>query len=347
MPNRASMTLKAHVVTDPVTGFVYPPEWVSACRDSGSLELVTSGLGVLTSGGDVLRRGYTTGTTAAAACKAAILSFGNLVCEVRIRIPCGLTVTIPVEGKDGHARASKYAGDYPGDATDGVVFEAVAFPAPNGIILSAGSGIGRWERDTPRFRKGEPAISPTALQTILDAMIDAMRETGLSGARVELSVPEGEDVATRTLNPRVGIAGGISILGSTGLVEPWDDHLTSSMLDRIQRSDRIVLTTGRLGLRFSRLLFPGYEAILAGARLREALERARGEVILCGLPGLILKFLDPDILAGTGCLTVEELSMKPGFEHTLDEIFTRMREEYPGLRVVIVSREGNILGDSA
>lgn len=340
------MNREGNPVTDPVTGFVYPPEWVSACQDSRSLDLVTSGLGVLTSGGSVLKRGYTTGTTAAAACKAAILSMKDPVCDVRVHIPCGLTVTIPVEGRDGHARASKYAGDYPGDATAGVVFEAAAYPARRAIVLSAGSGIGRWERDTPRFRKGDPAISPAALETILDAITDALRQTGFSGARVELSVPEGEAVAAQTLNPRIGVTGGISVLGSTGLVEPWDDHLTGSVLDRIRRSDRIVLTTGRLGLRYSRLLFPGHEAILAGARIREALDLAKGEVILCGLPGLILKFFDPDILAGTGCITVEELSMKPGFSHTLSEVFIRMREKYPQLRVVIVSREGNVLGDS-
>lgn len=340
------MNREGNPVTDPVTGFVYPPEWVGACRDPCSLDLVTSGLGVLTSGGSVLKRGYTTGTTAAAACKAAILSIKDPVCDVRVPIPCGLTITIPVEGRDGHARASKYAGDYPGDATAGIVFEAAAHPARHGIVLSPGSGIGRWERDTPRFRKGDPAISPSALQTILDAITDALRETGFSGARVELSVPEGEVVAARTLNPRIGVTGGISVLGSTGLVEPWDDHLTRSVLDRIQRSDRIVLTTGRLGLRYSRLLFPGYEAILAGARIREALDLAKGEVILCGLPGLILKFLDPDILAGTGCLTVEEFSMKPGFSRTLSDVFTRIGEKYPQLRVVIVSREGNVLGDS-
>jgi len=340
------MNREGNPVTDPVTGFVYPPEWVSACQDSWSLDLVTSGLGVLTSGGSVLKRGYTTGTTAAAACKAAILSMKDPVCDVRVRIPCGLTVTIPVEGRDGHARASKYAGDYPGDATAGVVFEAAAYPARHGIVLSAGSGIGRWERDTPRFRKGDPAISPAALETILDAITDALRQTGFSGARVELSVPEGKAVAARTLNPRIGVAGGISVLGSTGLVEPWDDHLTGSVLDRIRRSDRIVLTTGRLGLRYSRLLFPGHEAILAGARIREALDLAKGEVILCGLPGLILKFFDPDILAGTGCITVEELSMKPGFSHTLSEVFMRIGEKYPQLRVVIISREGNVLGDS-
>ncbi len=347
MPKIPPVTTEGNPITDPVTGFTYPQDWVNACRDSHLMDLVYSGLGVLTSDGNVLKRGYSTGTTAAAACKAALLSLKNPVNDVRIRTPCDLTITIPVEGRDGHSRVSKYPGDYPEDATAGIVFEASASPDHHGIILNSGKGIGRWERDTPRFRKGEPAISPAALQTILDAITEAMQEAGLAGTRIELSVPDGEAVAARTLNPRLGVMGGISVLGTTGLVEPWDDHLSGSVLDRIRRSDRVVLTTGRLGLRYSRLLFPGRDVILAGSGIPEALEQARGEVILCGLPGLILKFLDPDILAGTGCVTVEELSLRPGFEEILTKAFGRMRRSYPNLRVVILSRDGTVLGDSA
>lgn len=346
MPKTPPVKSEGNPLTDPVTGFTYPKDWVSACRDSHLMDLVRSGLGVLTSDGKVLKRGYSTGTTAAAASKAALLSLKNPVADVRIRTPCGLTITVPVEGRDGHSRALKYPGDYPEDATAGIVFEASAFPDHHGIILNSGRGIGRWERDTPRFRKGEPGISPAALQTILDAITEAMQEAGLAGARIELSVPDGEAVGARTLNPRLGVVGGISVLGTTGLVEPWDDHLAGSVLDRIRRSDRVVLTTGRLGLRYSRLLFPEHEVILAGSCLAEAVEQAGGEVILCGLPGLILKFLEPDILAGTGCVTVEELSQRPGFKDILTSIFGRMQRSYPDLRVVILSRDGTVLGDS-
>jgi cobalt-precorrin-5B (C1)-methyltransferase len=176
--------------------------------------------------------------------------------------------------------------------------------------------------------------------------VEGLTETGLSGARVVLSIPDGAQVAASTLNPKVGIEGGISILGTTGLVEPWDDHLTESVAERVRNADRVVLTTGRIGLRFSRLLFPDHEAVLAGAKLAEALSGADGEVILCGLPGLILRFLDPGILDGTGCMTVEELSATPVFEQRMAAAFRKGKECYPALRVVVIDRRGIILGDS-
>ena len=346
MPSSTQPDPDGRTITDPVTGFVYPAEWVSACRDPGLRALASSGLGVLTSNGRVLRRGFTTGTTAAAACSAAILSLRAPVREVQVRIPCGLLVSVPVRSVGGHAEAEKFAGDYPGDATAGITFSADARPQEEGIVLVAGAGIGRFSRDTPRNRAGEPAISQAALQCIMDSIDRAAREIGLSAVEVSLSVPKGEIIAAETLNPKVGIISGISVLGTTGLVEPWDDHFTESMLERVERAERLVITTGRLGLRYSRLLFPDHEVVLAGARIREALERARGEVILCGLPGLVLKFLDPDILKGTGCATVEELSGRPGFGRLVAGIFEKTRTAFPGLRVVVLSRGGDVLGDS-
>ncbi|OPX66533.1 MAG: putative cobalt-precorrin-6A synthase (deacetylating) [Methanoregulaceae archaeon PtaB.Bin009] len=346
MPSNTQPDPDRTTITDPVTGFVYPEEWVSACRDPGLRALASSGLGVLTSSGRVLRRGFTTGTTAAAACGAAILSLRGPVREVRVRIPCGLLVSVPARSEGGHAEADKFAGDYPGDATAGVTFFADARPRGQGIVLIAGAGIGRFARDTPRNSAGDPAISQAALQCIMDAIDSAAREIGLSGVEVSLSVPKGEIIAAETLNPKIGILSGISVLGTTGLVEPWDDHLTESMLERVQSAERLVITTGRLGLRYSRLLFPDHEVVLAGARIREALERARGEVILCGLPGLVLKFLDPDILEGTGCATVEELSGRPGFGRLVAGVFEKTRTAFPGLRVIVLSREGEVLGDS-
>ncbi|HOT02623.1 MAG TPA: cobalt-precorrin-5B (C(1))-methyltransferase [Methanolinea sp.] len=346
MPKSTRPDPEGTTITDPVTGFTYPVEWVSACEDPELRQLASSGLGVLTSGGRVLRRGFTTGTTAAAACSAAILSLRGPVQEVQIHIPCGLLVAVPACGVRGHAEAEKFAGDYPGDATAGVTFSADARPIDQGIVLLAGTGIGRFARDTSRNRAGEPAISRAALQCIMDAIDSAAREIGLSAVEVSLSVPKGEIVAAKTLNPRLGILSGISVLGTTGLVEPWDDHLTESMLERVESADRLVITTGRLGLRYSRLLFPEHDVVLAGAKIREAVERARGEVILCGLPGLLLKFLDPEILEGTGCATVEELSGRPGFDRLLEGVFMRSRIQYPGLRVIVLSRQGDVLGDS-
>jgi cobalt-precorrin-5B (C1)-methyltransferase len=108
----------------------------------------------------------------------------------------------------------------------------------------------------------------------------------------------------------------------------------------------VVLTTGRTGLFFSRLLFPDFEVVLAGARLKDALGAAQGDVILCGLPGLILKFIDPEILSGTGCATIEDLSGQPQFQERMQEAFRRGKRLYPRLRVVVIDRKGSIVGDS-
>ena len=89
---------------DPVTGIPYPDAWVSACTSPGALALAASGLGVLTADGMVLRRGLSTGATAAAAAKAAILSLADPIHEVGLRLPCGIEVTVPVEAASGTAR---------------------------------------------------------------------------------------------------------------------------------------------------------------------------------------------------------------------------------------------------
>lgn len=343
MPNSLA---KTECITDPVTGFHYPAAWVAACRDPAGLALVRSGLAVLTSAGTVLRRGFSTGTTAAACCKAAILSVKREISDVTLTIPSGLTVTVPVSGSGGRASCRKYAGDYPADATAGILFIAEYRQNEPGIELVPGEGIGRFVRDTPRYRAGQPAISRPAQECISRAMEEAVAETGLPGASVLLTLPDGVRVGAETLNPKVGIARGISLLGTTGLVEPWDDHLTASVLERVSASERLVITTGRIGLRFARLLFPDHDVILAGAKIREALSAAHGEVILCGLPGLVLKFFLPDILEGTGLATVEELSYHPEFEERMQKAFLIAAENFPDLRVVVIDRDGTILGDS-
>ncbi|NYT20218.1 MAG: cobalt-precorrin-5B (C(1))-methyltransferase [Methanomicrobiales archaeon] len=333
-------------VTDPVTGFTYPEPWIRKASGRDDLALARNGLAVLTSSGTILRRGFTTGTTAAACCKAAILSLVRPVESVDVTVPCGLTVTVPVAGSGGQAECRKYAGDYPTDATAGLLFVARCTVRPDGMELIPGVGIGRFVRDTPRHQTGEPAISMPARDCIFTAMEEGLRETGLDGAQIMLAIPDGARVGAATLNPKVGIEGGISILGTTGLVEPWDDHLSASVAERVGHADRVVLSTGRIGLRYARLLFPDHEAILAGAKLAEALSAADGEVVLCGLPGLILRFLDPGILDGTGCMTVEELSGRPGFERKMEGAFHTAKERYPGLRIVVIDRKGVIMGDS-
>ncbi len=331
---------------DPVTGFLYPAKWVEKASDPAGLALVADGFAVLTASGAILRRGYTTGTTAAAACKAAILSLSGDVAKVSIKLPCGLVADLPVAARAGRASCGKYAGDYPSDVTAGIEFVAEAVMAQDGLSLVPGPGIGRFVRDTPRYKKGAPAISETPLASILSSMEEALLLTGLSGATVSLSIPEGERIARKTLNPRVGIEGGISVLGSTGLVEPWDDHLEESVQARVAGSTNVVITTGRVGLRYARMLFPDREVVLAGGRIGEALSAAKGEVTLCGLPALILKYIEPHILEQTGYATVEELAASPAFLPVVVPILAEYRKVHPGIRVVLVNRDGEIIAES-
>jgi cobalt-precorrin-5B (C1)-methyltransferase len=329
---------------DPVTGFEYPEAWVRAARTPSLLADVERGLALLTADGTVLRRGFTTGTTAAAACKAAILSLAGEVDRVSLILPCGIPVEIFARGQDGRGSCVKDAGDHPSDATAGLEFIAEAEESEGNLAVEFGKGIGRYTRDIPGHTPGSPAVSETALSSILHASLEGLEEAGCHGARVLLLVPGGREAAVRTLNPRLGIEGGISVLGTTGLVEPWDEHLVASVLERVRASGCPVLTTGRTGLRYSRLLFPGREVILVGGRIREALEAARGDAILCGLPGLILREINPGILEGTGCRTVEELLARDGWREAVEPSLAAFHERMPGIRIVLFDRSGRVLG---
>ena len=337
---------------DPVTDFSYPDAWVAACSTSGLLPDVERGFAVLTATGTVLRRGFSTGTTAAAACKAAVLSLKGPEppSRVRITLPCGIAADIPVEipagSLPGTARCRKDAGDYPGDVTAGIVFAAEVTGSREGVELVPGDGIGRFVRDTPRYPEGSPAISPAPLACILRSIEEACEETGMTGVQVKLSIPDGKEVALRTLNPKVGIEGGISILGTTGFVEPWDDHLGESATERIAATVHPVLTTGRIGLRFARMMFPDHEVVLVGSRLRESIAAVNGSGTLIGLPGLILRFIRPEILDGTGYQTVEEFSLDRKFSGRMKEALQMFREQYPRIQVVLIDRSGSVIGES-
>ncbi|MDY3202879.1 MAG: cobalt-precorrin-5B (C(1))-methyltransferase, partial [Methanocorpusculum sp.] len=175
---------------DPVTGFAYPESWTEKCRDEKALAAAKSGFGLLTSTGAVLRRGFTTGSTAAAACYAAVASLAFPVASAPILLPCGILAEIPAVGKDGKGHARKFSGDYPNDITAGILICAKASPAGE-ISLETGEGVGRFVRETPRYQKGAAAVSPPAKKEILDAISSACRAAGLPGASVILTIPDG------------------------------------------------------------------------------------------------------------------------------------------------------------
>jgi cobalt-precorrin-5B (C1)-methyltransferase len=325
---------------DPVNNFQIPEEWIARAKlPSRELKAgISSGRYVLLSDGSLLRRGYTTGTTAAAAAKAAVLSLKKDVSEISVPTPIGIRVTLPVRASHGKAVAIKDKGDHASDVTGGIEIIAEAREYET-IVIKAGAGIGS--------KKGSPAINPSPMRQIEEAIKEALAETGLRGAHLTISVPKGKDIAKQTLNEKIGITGGISILGTTGFVEPWNEHLGETKEELIRSEDKIVLTTGRLGMRFSHMLFPDYTIILIGSDISRGLKAAKdkNDVIICGLAGLILKWASPRLLKGSGYLTVQEMVDDNPDNPLIDRGLSEAAGA-SGKRVVLLNRDGTILRDS-
>jgi cobalt-precorrin-5B (C1)-methyltransferase len=177
-----------------------------------------------------LRRGWTTGACATAAAKAAYLGWrsGDFPDPVEIVLPGGARPALSLafaEPSEGGARAGvvKDAGDDP-DVTHGaLVIATVRAGAPGaGVTFRAGPGVGTVTRAGLPLPPGEPAINPVPRQMIRDNLEEAARSTGGPlDVEVEISIRGGEAIALKTLNPRLGIVGGLSILGTTGVVVPY------------------------------------------------------------------------------------------------------------------------------
>lgn len=329
---------------DPINKFRIPQEWINK-TNIPSDELtrgVSSGLLVVLSNGNILHRGFTTGTTAAAAAKAAVLSLVKQVDSVSVPTPSGIRARLDVRTSKGKAQVEKISGDHESDATRGLIFRARAVPSSTTLLI-ANKGIGIVTRDGLQAKKGYPAINPVPKAQIMDAINEALEETGYSEVTVTISIPNGEKIGATTLNPVVGVMGGISILGTTGFVEPWSDHLGETKIELINNASRVVLTTGRTGMRYSEMLFPDHTVVMMGSRLDEGLKACKGETVICGLPGLILKWAVPDILYDTGFNTVQELVDANRKDRIIDSAILKVVEKSKGARVVLVDRDGVVI----
>jgi cobalt-precorrin-5B (C1)-methyltransferase len=333
---------------DPVNNFKIPEEWIArAGQPREELEKkVASGMIVVLSDGSVLKRGYTTGTTASAAAKAAVLSLKKTIDSVSVPTPVGLRAYLKVsESSPGHAVVKKISNDHESDITRGIEFVGEARET-EGIQILGGKGIGIVRRDGLQVPRGQPAINPNPMEQIKAAVKEAVEELGLKGAEVTISIPEGERIGRETLNSRIGVEGGISVLGSTGFVEPWNDHLGEMKGDLIRGTDKVVLTTGRIGMRYSHMLFPEYTVVMVGSRISEGLESASGDIIICGLPGLVLKWGNSEMLKDSGYVTVVEMLEKAPEHERMKEAFEMAVEKGKGARIVVIDRDGSVLMDS-
>ena len=206
-----------------------------------------------------LRTGFTTGacaTAAASAATSALLGAG-FPNPVSITLPRGQTPSFELAdtaSADGWARASvqKDAGDDP-DVTHGALIVATVRRGPrdSGVCFKAGDGVGVVTMPGLPIAPGEPAINPVPRQMIRDHVSAVAKSHGVQADfEIEVSVPGGRDLALKTWNPRLGIEGGISILGTTGIVRPFSCSAWIASIHRgidVARANGVVHAIGSTG----------------------------------------------------------------------------------------------------
>jgi len=259
-----------------------------------------------------VRTGYTTGATAAAAAKVATLALlgGGRRSEIAISLPTGEDARFPLAewawtGEEARCGILKDGGDDP-DVTHGALVRATVrrIPTP-GLWVRGGEGVGKVTRPGLPVPVGSPAINPTPMRMIRNAANAALSEMGFGepgGLEVTLSIPEGRRLAARTLNARLGILGGLSILGTTGIVIPYSvDAYKLSIRLALEMAqgvglEVVVLSTGRSSEKLAQVLLPPLPVqafVVAGDHLGYALREAGRlgfrRAILAGFPGKLGK----------------------------------------------------------
>jgi len=270
-----------------------------------------------------LRRGRTTGSCATAAVKAALmwLLHGERVAEVNISLPDGVHyLTVPValvaQLEDGAVRAEviKDGGDDPDNTHGATIYAEVRRNDVHDVRFFAGRGVGTATAPGLRVAVGEPAINPVPRRmmraAVAEVLDEAMDEAPTSGFDLTIGCEGGETIALKTFNPRLGIVGGISILGTSGIVEPMS---LSTWIASIEVYVRVALAggqrcvaylPGKIGREFARdvLVLPEQRTVQIANFLGDALdfteqvlveERRTLDVLwLAGHPGKLAKVLD-------------------------------------------------------
>ncbi len=213
-----------------------------------------------------LRRGRTTGTCATAALKAALLLLvrQETVAEVSVTLPDSRFLAVPVHElrrlEDGAVRAAvvKDAGDDPDCTNRAVIFVVVRINHRGELRFIAGPGVGTVTEPGIRVPVGEPAINPMPRQMMRWAAEEVLAGAPNPGFDVEIGCEDGATIARKTFNPRLGILGGISILGTTGVVEPMSLAAYMASIEVYIRvalgggADSVAYAPGKIGTAYAR-----------------------------------------------------------------------------------------------
>ena len=262
------------------------------------------------SGGKRLRCGFTTGTcaTLAAAGAARLLLTGRAPETISVVTPKGIAVEVPLEqctlvGNRAACAVRKDAGDDI-DVTDGLLICAsVEVSESQGITIDGGEGVGRVTKPGLDQPVGAAAINHVPRQMIREALEDVCGKLCYPGAlNVTISVPRGIEIAEKTFNPNLGIVGGISILGTSGIVEPMS---MQALIDTIaleirqhaaQGAKRLILTPGNYGMDYLKaqgLDKSGVPIVKCSNFIGDALDEAAAQgyeaVLLVGHVGKLVK----------------------------------------------------------
>ena len=208
-----------------------------------------------------LRSGLTTGTCATAAAIAATIRLlkNEMPEEVSVLLPDGETIPVAVSYGEGYASVFKDAGDDP-DVTNGLEIRAKV-EASETFEIDGGEGVGRFT--LPGFDRppGEAAINKAPREMIRHNLARFQQAQGPS-LRIIISVPQGAEIARRTFNPRLGIQGGISIIGVSGIVKPFSEEAFINSIRKCMTvakasgSQRVVINSGGKSERFVKALYP-------------------------------------------------------------------------------------------
>lgn len=255
-----------------------------------------------------LRCGHTTGTCATAASKAAaeMLLTGKEVRSVKITTPKGITLDLPVEdiekGDGWVICAVRKDGGDDIDVTHGsMVYSKVSSNDSGSIIIDGGVGVGRVTRKGLDQPPGNAAINKVPRSMIMEAVEDVRSSTGYTGGlNVVISIPDGVELASKTFNPRLGIEGGISVLGTSGIVEPMSETalvntIRTEMNMRVANGHNVLLVVpGNYGKDFTDGI-PGVDpesAVKCSNFVGEMLDYAcelKKDIILVGNLGKLVK----------------------------------------------------------
>ena len=215
-----------------------------------------------------LHSGLTTGTCATAAAVAATLRLttGEMPAEVPVVLPNGETIMVAVGYGDEYAYCIKEAGDDP-DVTDGLMIGAIVehtlkLGKRGMITIEGGEGVGTFTLPGFDYPPGEAAINKAPREMIINNIQPIINDRPLEPLAITIFVPHGAEIARRTFNPRLGIEGGISIIGVSGIVKPFSEE---AFIDSIRKcmtvaqasgSERVVINSGGKSERFVKSLYP-------------------------------------------------------------------------------------------